>query len=672
MDLLRGILPFEMRLNDFIANKYPGTDNSYSSFESKVTVIDNGAETDEHIYMNNILDKGGYRFFQAGFDPDEAGTHLSVNHDYWGTGITYLGYYLLYLGLLALIFDPNTRFGELGRLIKRVHARKKKQLAAAAAILLCAFTLNAQTPQQDHSDHDHDHETLDHDTSIESREGESTNRTAEEEAQLRTQMDQPIIIPEMPVEYLDSVIVANMVPEAQADKFARLIVQDDNGRMKPMGTLASEALRKLYKQTYYEAKVGDSVVRLNPTQTMLSIIQLRQLWFDVPLIKFERKDDTIRNLIGMEQTEKYARGYDFFRNADGSMTRSKLNPFLKDAYAAQIRSGYQERIVDKDQKVNLLDRLIVRSLFKVFPKPNDPNNKWVSEPEWDDEAFERVEDKAFVRDFFPAYASLLMEGKQTGNYLRANTVLNNLFEFQKTYGVDVYPSEEKVDAEILYNEYNIFQNLYKWYFWFGIVMLILLVTQVIKPMKELSYAIYFHLGVLIILFLVHLGGLALRWYLSGHAPWSDAYETLIYIPWFIMAFGFAVGRKSLMTIAAAAFISGVILMIAQWNWMDPAIANLQPVLQGYWLMIHVSVIVGSYGPFALGMMLGVVALVLMIFSTQSNKKRMDLTIKEITYINEIALTVGLIMLTIGNFLGGMWANESWAVTGAGILRKRGH
>ncbi|RZJ31639.1 MAG: cytochrome C biogenesis protein, partial [Flavobacterium sp.] len=30
-----------------------------------------------------------------------------------------------------------------------------------------------------------------------------------------------------------------------------------------------------------------------------------------------------------------------------------------------------------------------------------------------------------------------------------------------------------------------------------------------------------------------------------------------------------------------------------------------------------------------------------------------------TYINEMSLTIGLIMLTIGNFLGGQWANESW-------------
>jgi len=61
----------------------------------------------------------------------------------------------------------------------------------------------------------------------------------------------------------------------------------------------------------------------------------------------------------------------------------------------------------------------------------------------------------------------------------------------------------------------------------------------------------------------------------------------------------------------------------------------------------------------LGMILGVTALLLMIFTTRSNKDKMLLNIKELTVINEMALTVGLVMLTIGNFLGGMWANESW-------------
>ena len=76
-------------------------------------------------------------------------------------------------------------------------------------------------------------------------------------------------------------------------------------------------------------------------------------------------------------------------------------------------------------------------------------------------------------------------------------------------------------------------------------------------------------------------------------------------------------------------------------------------------MIHVAVIVGSYGPFAIGMILGIVVLLLTIMANKKNKKAFSRKLEELTIVNELSLTIGLVMLTIGNFLGGMWANESW-------------
>ncbi len=63
---------------------------------------------DAKIFMNNILDYKGYRFFQSSFDPDEKGTILSVNHDYWGTLITYIGFILLFFGLMAILFTKHS------------------------------------------------------------------------------------------------------------------------------------------------------------------------------------------------------------------------------------------------------------------------------------------------------------------------------------------------------------------------------------------------------------------------------------------------------------------------------------------------------------------------------------------------------------------------------------
>jgi len=191
------------------------------------------------------------------------------------------------------------------------------------------------------------------------------------------------------------------------------------------------------------------------------------------------------------------------------------------------------------------------------------------------------------------------------------------------------------------------------------LMLITVIISIFYNKKPIRIVInLFHILVGV-LFAMHTIGLIARWYVSGHAPWSNAYESMIYVAWATMFFTLAFDIKSKLTVASGTFVASMILMVAHLNWLDPSIANLQPVLNSYWLMIHVAVIVASYGPFTLGMVLGLVALLLMLFTNEKNKASMTLHIKEITYINELALTIGLVMLTIGNFLGGQWANESW-------------
>jgi ABC-type transport system involved in cytochrome c biogenesis permease subunit len=105
-------------------------------------------------------------------------------------------------------------------------------------------------------------------------------------------------------------------------------------------------------------------------------------------------------------------------------------------------------------------------------------------------------------------------------------------------------------------------------------------------------------------------------------------------------------------------MAGVFMFTAHLSSIDPQITNLVPVLKSYWLTIHVSVITGSYGFLAIGSMLGFMALILFIFRSSENPK-IDKTIKHILAIDEAALLIGLAMLVVGNFIGGVWANESW-------------
>jgi cytochrome c-type biogenesis protein CcsB len=216
-----------------------------------------------------------------------------------------------------------------------------------------------------------------------------------------------------------------------------------------------------------------------------------------------------------------------------------------------------------------------------------------------------------------------------------------------------------VEAEVIYNRLDIFNKLYKYYALVGVFLFLVLVFRIFRERRIWDVATYFLKGTIILFFIWHTAGLVMRWYISGHAPWSDAYESILYVSWACMGMGLWLGSKSDMTIAASAFVTSILLWIAHQSWVDPSIANLQPVLDSYWLMIHVAVIVASYGPLTVGMILGVVSLILILLTNKKNLERMKLNLRELTIINELALTIGLIMLTIGNFLGGQWANESW-------------
>ncbi|MEW4922751.1 cytochrome c biogenesis protein CcsA [Algibacter sp. 2305UL17-15] len=612
-------LPFSIKLNDFEAERYPGTERNFSAFSSEVTVIDEEeGDFDYKIFMNNILDHRGYRFFQSNFDQDEKGTVLSVNHDYWGSLITYIGYFMLYFGLMAILFSKGSRFGDLKVRLDKVKAKKEKLLA----VLVLCLGLNGFAQHEQHSANDgHDHGKV-----------------------------------EMPTKaQIDSVLKANITPKVHADEFGHLVIQDLGGRMMPVNTYASEMLRKLSKSDSYED--------LDANQVFLSIQESPGLWYNVPIIYLRPMEtDSLRNLIGVSKEGKHFALLDFL-NEDGSY---KLAPYLNDAYSAAIPNGYQKKLKETDQRVTLLFNTIEGRSLKIFPIPNDENNKWISNYEYNLEP-SIIKDSLynnFVKNGFRAYLYTLNHAKKSGDFSEASKLLEAFKKTQHRYGSDVMLSDKKVKTEVLYNKYDIFKKLYKWFMYAGTLMFVFLIIQIFNAKRKgVNIAITIFKFIIVGLFLLHTAALIVRWYISGHAPWSDAYESMIYVAWSTMLFGLITGlrkgKSSNLTIAAAAFVTSMILMIAHWNWMDPAIANLQPVLNSYWLMIHVAVIVASYGPFTLGMILGVVALFLMAFTTEKNKKVMGLNIQELTIINEMALTVGLVMLTIGNFLGGMWANESW-------------
>jgi cytochrome c-type biogenesis protein CcsB len=283
---------------------------------------------------------------------------------------------------------------------------------------------------------------------------------------------------------------------------------------------------------------------------------------------------------------------------------------------------------------------------------HNTNNKWYNPldamKEFHGENQKAVE--AMTRGFIDA-----MTNEQ---YEQANKFLDFMIKYQKKVGAAIMPSQSVIDNEILFNKIQPFPKLTLAYILVGLLLFIVsFLTVFNKNLKSKKFNTFMFV-IVAILFAIHTAGMGMRWYISGHAPWSNTYESLLYISWSAMFAGTVFFRKSLMALAGTVVMAGIFMFTAHLSGIDPQITNLVPVLKSYWLTIHVSVITASYGFLGLGAILGLMAL--LMFNIRDPKKpHIDDTINHITAINEAALIIGLAMLVVGNFLGGVWANESW-------------
>ncbi|MFT5386386.1 MAG: cytochrome c-type biogenesis protein CcsB [Saprospiraceae bacterium] len=583
-------LPFGLQLRKFIMEKYPGT-NSASSYASEVTLVDARAhlKRDERIYMNNILDYGGYRFFQSSFDKDELGTYLSVNHDFWGTWISYLGYAILTLGMILTFFNKKSRFRQLANNLKNM-----RQVEKAVAAVFIGFFIAFSNPV---------------------------------------------------VAYTPPIQNIKVVDADHANNFGYLIMQDHRGRMKPMNTYASEILRKLSRK--------ESLYGLTAEQIILGMAANPDDWYGTPLIKMGKHEQTKSLILVTGQLAAYN---DFFKdNGD-----YKLKDYVRQAYNTpnKDRGVFEKEMMKLDEKVNICSMVFSGSFMKAFPIPGDANNQWQSPTDVNRQSIQR-EDAAFPKRFYAGYIQTLQKAIGDDNWDLANRLIEELSAYQHKNGAAVIPSNTRVNAEILLNKLNVFSRLGLMYGLLGLGFLGLLFISVFKPGVNLKWPFRIALGVFAFCFVMHTFGLGLRWYVSERAPWSNGYESMIYIGFTTVLAGLIFGRKSMGSLAATAVLASTILMVAGLSWADPEITPLVPVLKSYWLTIHVSLVAGSYGFLMLGAIIGVLNLVFMIFKNQENAINVNRIIKEMTQISEMTLIGGLFMLSIGTYLGGVWANESW-------------
>ncbi|MEN7551039.1 cytochrome c biogenesis protein CcsA [Rapidithrix thailandica] len=603
-------LPFSLYLRDFQLERYPGS-QSPSSYASEVTVMDAGQETPTRIFMNNVLDYKGYRFFQASYDTDEKGTVLSVNHDWWGTQITYMGYFLMGLGMFLTLFGKGSRFLQLN---KQLNSLKKRSVPVAVFLtLLVALPYSSRANEVD---------------SLESFNEEDITHW-------------------LSLQY---------IAPNHADNFGALLVQDLDGRIKPINSLASEFLRKLMRKTHYTFQVKEETYTYSADQVFLAINAEPTAWSFIPLIKIDpKKGKEIQKIVPVN-SKSLAAFRDFFDEKGNYLLFEQVEKANLKKPAE--RSELDNELINVDERFNILYHTLSGKYLKIFPLPNDPSHTWY--PGQQDASVFKGEDSVFVKNILPIYYQSIQQARTDKQWEKPEEYLDYIKTYQNKMGEAVLPAEEQVKAELLYNRLDLFSFLFKVCWILGPIMLVLAIVRVFAVKRTwVKASWWFMLALSMAVFLLHTFNLLLRWYAGGHAPWSNGYEMTLLVSWSLLLFGWVFSKKSDFTLPLSVLFSGTLLFVAWLDWLNPEITNLVPVLKSYWLKIHVAIIVGSYAPLALSALLGTLSLFFMIFKNENNQKALSKSITELTCINEMSMTIGLFLLSVGTFLGGVWANESW-------------
>ena len=433
-----------------------------------------------------------------------------------------------------------------------------------------------------------------------------------------------------------------LIPDKRSsEEFGKVLVQDQKGRTKPLFTLSNDILRKVTRENELDG--------MTSMQVFLGVYLDFNNWKEFPMIRVSNGD--LQKELGIPGTMA---AFSDLVDLEGT-GNYKLAERVSAAYAKAPaeRDKMDKEIMKVDERVNILYMIYKGDFLKLFPL-KDESHTWGSAEEALKNAISK-EDSLYLNGIM----SLFSEAVQSANPAQARQISGLVTEYQKRFTEYDLPSKTKTGAELLYYKLKIFERLFPFYATVGLIMLIGLIVMIIKGRKGTSLFVKVLTWLLFAGLLSHTFGLGLRWYIAGHSPMSNGYESMLFISWVTLIAGFIFSRKSALALSATAVLASMTLMVAHLSFMDPEITNLVPVLKSYWLTLHVSVITGSYGFLGLGAILSLVTMILITLSNSKNQERISATIDELTVINFKSLTLGLYFLTIGTFLGAVWANESW-------------
>lgn len=410
--------------------------------------------------------------------------------------------------------------------------------------------------------------------------------------------------------------------------FATIPVQDA-GRIKPFDSFARESLQLIYGKRDYNGRPA--------TEVLFTWMIMPSHWDDIEIIEIDQKN--IKKQLKLDVDKKRFSPKELLSKEELQILFNELSE----------KKQAQEKLNPYFQAVERLQMQLTQ--YKAIGQgyipgwiPNAENDTWIA-----------------LKDFSPEYRDIFVKitkafaatvGDRTKeDELRSAVQLFN--EKVKGENLSQYPSLQKINLEVQYNQIHPF----KWAWIFYALSAVLFMFYFISKKES-----FFKLSLLstVVAFILHVYGFGLRIFIMGRPPVTNMYETVIWVPFGAVLFSFILYKvtKNKFFILASSIIAFVCLILADFApiILDPSLQPLQPVLRSnLWLTVHVLTITISYAAFFLAFILGDIALSFYLIDEKKYANHITPLIDAIYR----SIQVGVVLVGAGTILGGVWADYSW-------------
>src|SRR5690606_21884187 len=188
---------------------------------------------------------------------------------------------------------------------------------------------------------------------------------------------------------------------------------------------------------------------------------------------------------------------------------------------------FQKDFKEVDKRIYLMSQALTGTILKIFPVPDDENNKWISDIELEGSGITPQDSGyVYIKNILPLYYQSLTTAMQSQDkdYSKADELLESINAYQHKFGAEVMPSDQHIKYEILYKKYDVFKKMSSWYMYVSVLLSAACIYPIFYKNRFLTLINSLLTTLVVVCSALHTNGLGIRWYISAPAPWSNAYE----------------------------------------------------------------------------------------------------------------------------------------------------